>query len=175
MDAIRRGAMAQMGRAVLGTAAAVGGIGRNHAAAGPSPSLQTFARGYSDQASAETYPSALNKIDDSEWRERKRQSEARHRAAAPLRAQLDEIYQRSDRLTMQKARGAGESLHDLAALKSVSPWWKDQVALDRAKKLQTAAQAIQSEIDKLINSPIEALSETFQAAVKSFLAEMNAP
>lgn len=179
MDAIRRGAMAKMGRALLGGGAALSQVASHQRGL----SVGGLA-GY-DSPPSTPYPSDVNyitgtygtekKADDGSRREQQRLMEARHRASGPLRDKIRDARGEGDKLTLERCFGLHERTSDLPALKSTAKWWRDHIAMERAKKRLSVIRTLEDELSKLVNGPLEALEATARDAINAFLKEMASP
>jgi hypothetical protein len=171
MDALRRGALMKFGR----IAAGVAGVGLTAGRAAPTQAQSgLFADQGLAQDVARNYVGPINPIDPA-WRAEKHLMDARYKAAEPLRQQMEAIQGYGKHATLSRARGYGEQQHDLAAMRSVAPWWKDHIAHERAKKMVSAIETIQEQINKLLQSPLDALEDGVQAAIKGFMEEIQKP
>lgn len=63
----------------------------------------------------------------------------------------------------------------LPALKSTAPWWRAHVMQERRKRQQRAIDTLQSQIKKLMESPMDKLQEMADEALGAFMAELNKP
>jgi len=152
MDALRRGALARMGK-ILGGAAATG--------------FAVSGRGARSQASANTYPKDVMADwaiaapePDPSW-------ERRNAAAKPLHDKIEQHYQ-------ERRWALGDSVY-LEGLKSPKEWWKRSVMMEREKRRQTAIESLQKQIEKLMETPMDKLEQFANDALAGFMAEWNKP
>lgn len=156
MDALRRGALMRMGKIVAGAAGAAA-LSGSRGEQISSPKSVNFARG--SYSSGDVGCANVPDIDPS-W-------EKRSAAARPLQAKIGEIY-RSRRWSI------GDSAY-LNEMKSPREWWKRSVMMDRERRRETAIETLQSQIDKLMQSPMDKLEQMANEALASFMAEWNKP
>lgn len=168
----RRDAIKKMGGAVLGGAAAIGGL----ATRGPN-AAESLAREHAlkQQAALQGLNTPVSAYGN--WSEATQTInkdplwDARWKAAAPLREKLEKL-QRGERWQLRHNMNTDDSSY-LPALRSTARWWRASVQMDRAKKRQTAIESLQQQANELLEAPMDKIESMVNEMLATFMAEFN--
>lgn len=160
MDALRRGAMQKLGKLFLGAGAAGTTLGR----AGQVQATQGLNKitGY-DKAlvdwngPAEAYPQPIqaDPVD-----------RAKSRLARPIRDQIEKLeYGRA------RIGNYGEPFH-MQTMRSVSPWFKQVVAMEEQRKRASLIQSLRDQINDIFKSPVDDLKKEFGQMFEELLLDV---
>lgn len=161
----RREAMKKFGMGVLGLAA-MGGSRGGPASQGPGDVAGWS--GTSDTAQSGFYGKSLQQ---SAPLKRDPARMAREKAAEPLR----EAMERLNGFSGWNVREYNEHNwdHGQRRYKSTSEWFRNCVAMDRAKERTSLMNKLRAEYESLLRGPLDKLSEEFQSAVAEALKEFS--
>lgn len=163
MDAIKRGAMLKMGRLALGGLGAAASLGKSGNAYAPS-NIAPPSSYPSDYA--KTQNAAGQPIGDDPVYSAKRE------ATRPLREKIEELYGERGHQLRRYFYAADEDSY-LPALRSTQRWWRASVAMDRARKRETAIQTLQAQIQSIMQSPLDGVQNLAKEALAAFMTEFN--
>lgn len=158
MDAIRRGAMQKMGKWLAGAGAA--GVTLGRAGQVQARGLKKIG-GYNlvDFDTAPTEDSARSISIDPVDR-------AKSRLARPIREQIEKLE-----YDYARVGNYAEPFH-MQSMRSVSPWFKQVVAMDEQKKRQNLIQSLRDQINDIFKSPVDDLKKEFGEMFESLLNDV---